>query len=175
MHARNPTEARPGEGANAQEIVIRAPTEGDDQAILRLWRELMELHVSVDPRFALSKNADQRFQTYLDTAQSREDYRVRLATLGTEPVGFAVSCILPNSPVYEARWIGYINDLCVTQRVRQQGIGRRLVWDAVGWLKKVGADSIEVYVAHQNDVARAFWRSLGGTNYLERLRLDLSR
>jgi ribosomal protein S18 acetylase RimI-like enzyme len=87
-------------------------------------------------------------------------------------VGFAVCCILPNSPVYRARWIGYINDLCVTERMRGRGIGEFLVRDSVKWLKDSGADSIEVYVAHKNDGAQRFWRRVGGRDYLDRMSID---
>ena len=109
MHARE----RPFP-AHAGEIVLRDARDEDFEPLLALWRELMDLHVDLDPRFDLSDNADERFFNYLDTAKSRDDYRVRLATLRGRPVGFAIACVLPNSPVYRARWIGYINDLCVT-------------------------------------------------------------
>ena len=85
-----------------------------------------------------------------------------------------MACVLPNSPVYRARYVGYINDLCVTRGARGQGIGTRLVEDAVRWLRQEGADSVEVYVAHENHGARKFWRRVGGRAYLERLALDLS-
>jgi len=134
----------------------------------------MNLHQDLDERFRLAVNADERFLAYIDLALSRDDYRVRLATWGDQPAGFSVACVLPNSPVYQTRWIGYINDLCVTRRHRRQGIGRRLVQDAVEWLRSFGADSVEVYVAHANPEAQAFWRRIGGRDYLQRLSLDVS-
>lgn len=156
-------------------MILRSAREDDYEVLLALWRELMELHVSLDPRFALSENADQRFFNYVETARSRDDYRVRLAEVDGEAVGFAISCVLPNSPVYRARWIGYINDLCVTGSMRKRGIGELLVKDAVEWLRANGAETVEVYVAHYNEVAQRFWRRIGGRDYLERLSLDLGR
>ena len=161
--------------AHAGEVVLRDARDDDFEALLALWRELMDHHVDLDPRFDLSDNADQRFFNYLDTAKSRDDYRVRLAVMRNQPVGFAIACVLPNSPVYRARWIGYVNDLCVTRSMRRRGIGELLVHDAVMWLRQCGAESVEVYVAHENEVARRFWRRIGGREYLERLSLDLSR
>ncbi len=161
--------------ARAGDIVLRDAREDDFDALLALWRELMDLHVELDDRFDLSDNADQRFFNYVDTAQSRDDYRVRLAVHREEIVGFAIACVLPNSPVYRARWIGYINDLCVTASMRRRGVGELLVHDAVAWLRQCGAESVEVYVAHHNAVAQRFWRRIGGTEYLERLSLDLTR
>ena len=157
------------------DVTLRCAEDEDFAALLSLWRELMDMHVDLDPRFDLSENADQRFFSYLDTARSREDYRVRIAEVGGKIVGFAISCVLPNSPVYRARWIGYINDLCVTGSMRRRGLGELLVQDAVDWLLACGAESVEVYVAHHNEVARRFWRRIGGREYLERLSIDLTR
>lgn len=157
------------------QVVLRSARDGDYDVLRDLWRELMDLHVDLDPRFTLSENADQRFFNYLETARGRDDYRVRLAIVDGQPVGFAISCVLPNSPVYRARWIGYINDLCVTQSMRRRGIGEVLVKDAVDWLRSNGAETVEVYVARRNEDAQRFWRRIGGRDYLERLSLDLSR
>ncbi|MBK8010575.1 MAG: GNAT family N-acetyltransferase [Deltaproteobacteria bacterium] len=178
MHAWN---ARPGEressgaaGASTR-VSIRDVTDEDLKALLELWHELMDLHVALDERFQLAPNADQRFYGYIETARSRDDYFVRLAADGPEIVGFAVSCILPNSPVYQTRWIGYINDLCVAKAARRQGIGKRLAVDAVRWLTQSGAETVEVYVAKRNQTAVDFWHRIGGTDYLERLTLDVER
>lgn len=157
----------------AQEIVLSDARDADQTDLLLLWRELMDLHADLDPRFELAPDADERFSQYVDTAIHRDDYRVRMARLGHRAVGFAISCILPNSPVYRARWIGYVNDLCVTGSLRGRGVGTRLVEDAVSWLTRGGAESVEVYVAGANEAARRFWRRMGGREYLERLSLDL--
>jgi ribosomal protein S18 acetylase RimI-like enzyme len=164
-----------GQRLEPGEVVLRNAKDSDFGVLRDLWRELMDLHVELDPRFTLSDNADQRFFNYLETARSREDYRVRIAAVGDRPVGFAISCVLPNSPVYRARWIGYINDLCVTDSMRRRGIGELLVRDAVDWLRANGAETVEVYVACYNEGAQRFWRRIGGREYLERLSLDLSR
>ena len=152
--------------------MVRNAVSADYAALLSMWRELMDLHVSLDARFDLADQANQRFRNYIDTAITREDYRVRLAEVDGVPAGFSVSCVLPNSPVYRARWIGYINDLCVTTSMRRLGVGRILVRDAVAWLRRYGAESIEVYVAHHNKAARQFWRDMGGRPYLHRMSLD---
>jgi ribosomal protein S18 acetylase RimI-like enzyme len=133
----------------------------------------MDMHVALDPRFALADHADQAFLSYAEAARTRDDYRIRVAETQNQVVGFAVSCILPNSPVYKTRWIGYINDISVTAAMRGRGIGELLVEDAVWWLRRNGADSIEVYVARCNEGAQRFWRRVGGRDYLDRLSIDI--
>ena len=59
--------------------------------------------------------------------------------------------------------------------MRKRGVGELLVEDAIRWLKKAGAESVEVYVARHNQVAQRFWRRMGGQDYLDRMTLDLSR
>ncbi len=170
MHARD---GEPEGESEQVTLTLRDAEDSDYPTLLALWHELMDLHVQLDERFALSPAADQRFFNYLDTARSRDDYRTRVALYEGKALGFTIACILPNSPVYEARWIGYINDLCVTKQARRMGVGRALVEDAVEWLLDKGADSVEVYVAHRNQVAGRFWRAVGGRDYLERLSIDL--
>jgi len=160
-------------GDESLEVTIRDARADDDADLARLWRELMDLHVALDDRFALSDNADEAFQSYAETARNRDDYRVRLAVVNEHAVGFVICCILPNSPVYRTRWIGYINDLCVTRNMRGHGIGELLVEDSVEWLRNNGADSVEVYVARANDGAQRFWRRVGGREYLDRMSIDL--
>ncbi|MGF1510681.1 MAG: GNAT family N-acetyltransferase [Myxococcota bacterium] len=155
----------------ALNIAVRTATEADAADIVPLWRELMELHAEVDPRFDLTERAEDRFLNYLELARNRDDHRVRVAVEGGCIVGFTVACVLPNSPIYARRWVGYINDLAVHHRCRGRGVGRRLVSDAVVWLRTAGAESIEVYVAMANDDARRFWRKMGAEDYLERVSL----
>lgn len=138
-----------------------------------MWRELMNLHSALDARFRLGPTADVRFRDYVDLARGRGDYAVRVAAdASNAPIGFVIACVLPNSPVYANRWIGYINDVCVTEAHRGRGIGRALVVDASRWLVEAGAQSVEVYVAMANPKARRFWRRLGAREYLERLTLE---
>lgn len=158
----------------SDEIHVRPAIVHDAAELLQLWQELMELHVSLDDRFALADRAHERFLGYLDLARSRDDYQVLIADHPAGPVGFVIACVLPNSPVYRARWIGYINDLCVTDAWRGRGVGRMLVDEAVAWLRHRGADSVEVYVAHRNPRAIQFWKRMGGREYLQRLTLGPS-
>jgi ribosomal protein S18 acetylase RimI-like enzyme len=82
---------------------------------------------------------------------------------------------LPNSPVYKTRWIGYVNDIVVTRGQRGRGVGELLVEDALWWLERNGAESIEVYVARSNEGAQRVWRRMGGRDYLDRLTIDVRR
>lgn len=160
-------------------IVLRDALPADRPLLLVLWRELMEVHTRDDPRFALAQDADARFVDYVDTARQRDDYRVRVATwAGDGPrrsarlVGFTIACVLPNAPMYRTRWIGYVNDICVTREARGRGIGRALVLDALDWMRDRGAESFEVHVADRNPGALEFWRAMGAQAYLHRMSID---
>lgn len=154
-------------------VLVRDIRDGEEAQVQALWRQLMDLHVGLDPRFALSADADSAFLSYLGTARSREDYRVRVAVRGCEVLGFVICCVLPNSPVYRTRFIGYINDICVSDAERHQGIGRLLVADARRWMLAAGAGSLEVYVSSLNPDAQLFWRKLGASDYLDRMTVPL--
>lgn len=150
---------------------IRPARRSDLPALTQLWRELMRYHAPLDPRFALAEDADRRFRQYAESALDRSDYQIFVASPGATPVGFVIACVLPNSPVYRAQWIGYINDLGVSERARRSGWGQRLVHAARMWLTEQGADSVEVYVAAANPGAVAFWQATGAAPYLLRMAL----
>jgi ribosomal protein S18 acetylase RimI-like enzyme len=154
-------------------VILRDAQLSDCAVIGQLWRELMDLHSAMDERFALAENADSAFQAYLDNARKSQDYLVRIAETNGECVGFTISCILPNSPAYRTRWVGYINDISVSERMRNRGIGKALVKDAHRWLKAHGAESVEVYVSRANEGAQRFWRRIGGRDYLDRLTVEI--
>lgn len=154
-------------------VLVRDLRDGEELQVQALWRDLMDLHVGLDPRFALSPDADTAFLSYLGTARSRDDYRVRVAVRGTEILGFVICCVLPNSPVYQTRFIGYINDICVSAKERQRGVGRLLFQDARRWMLSAGAGSLEVYVSSRNPDAQTFWRRLGASDYLDRMSVPL--
>ena len=67
--------------AGVPTVSLRNAETRDDAVLLKLWRELMDLHVSLDPRFTLAEAADQAFLAYAEAARTRDDYRIRVAEL----------------------------------------------------------------------------------------------
>ena len=57
--------------------------------------------------------------------------------------------------------VGFISETYVRPEARRHHVGRRLAEAAFAWFDRVDVGSIELHVLVENEVARAFWQSLG--------------
>lgn len=83
---------------------------------------------------------------------------VRPAGDGTEELlGYVVGDVMPN----HGRDIGHIKDLAVRPDARGQGLGRRLLREALFSLSLTGAVVVKLEVREGNDPARSLYREEG--------------
>jgi ribosomal protein S18 acetylase RimI-like enzyme len=54
-----------------------------------------------------------------------------------------------------------IEDVVVDERVRRQGIGRKLTEAAIAWAKEIGADTIDLTSRPEREEAHGLYTSLG--------------
>lgn len=156
-------------------IIIRPATEADINAIGKLWEKLAGYHSSLDPR--LPKPAHhgatlyaQRIHDQLDDAYSQ----VLVADYNGTLIGYVVGFIADYMPdVFLAESHGFLADIFVESDYRGAGIGKQLVENLRHWFKTRGITTMEWYVASENLPAYAFWQSLGGKNFIIRMRIEL--
>jgi ribosomal protein S18 acetylase RimI-like enzyme len=152
-------------------IVRRARTE-DVESIVRLWREMWEFHVPLDPRFEVTAAAELVMGKWIE--ESLQSERSALFTAEQAPgalEGYCHAMILENPPVVPWQFYGYVSEVAV--RRRRGGVGTRLLEAAHGWFREKQLPYVEVNVSVRNAVARSFWRKQGYSEFLERLRRDL--
>ena len=95
----------------------------------------------------------------LDSILRHPDYHTLLAEV---PGGIAGMAGLQVSPSYERnRRVGRITALSVTERLRGEGIGRRLLEEAEAWFRRRGAERIVVTSALHRVEAHRFYAGLG--------------
>ena len=154
-------------------FVIREAGRRDLDSIAALWREMMNFHVSLDPRFRLAKNADRDMNRHLfETLRSREA-RIAVADAGDQLIGFATAELHAMRPLYPAGKYGLISDVCVTEAWRRIGVGRALAQDLLEWFRSKRVTTVELYVGALNPVSIAFWEALGFRDFLRLKRLEL--
>ena len=69
--------------------------------------------------------------------------------------------------------IGIVEEIVVSRSARREGIGRKLMDEAVAWAKAAGAIRIQLRVYSRNEAARSFYRRLGYGELVHTLHLDL--
>jgi ribosomal protein S18 acetylase RimI-like enzyme len=149
--------------------LVRPATRADLPSVIRLWREMWDLHAALDPRFETSPDADRAMREFLDGHYDSDDSRILVAEEGATVVGYTLGTILENPPVIPHPRFGYVADLAVTASARRQGTGARLLAELHAWFRSRGVATAEVQVAVINRESRAFWRKNGYTDFLERL------
>ena len=156
----------------ASNVVIRRARTEDVEPVIRLWREMWEYHVPLDPRFELSPAADVVMERWIEESLGNPRAAVFVAERSPGALeGYCHATILENPPVVPALQYGYVSELAV--RDRRRGTGTRLLEAAHAWFREMTLAFVEVNVSVRNAVARSFWRKQGYSEFLERLRRDL--
>jgi len=146
------------------DITVRPAKKEDHPAVERLQRQVAQLHAGLRPE--LFRPVGQKHDTKRYYGLLRDADTPILVAQGErgELLGYAmlqVKAVGENHPVFLPRRFLYIDDLCVDEAARGQGIGAALM-DAVRALAKSrGIAKIELNVWACNEGAMRFYERLG--------------
>jgi len=144
--------------------------------MLRLWREMMDYHARVEPRFRPRPTpaGEQAWELFArrDILGS-EAWHVLVAKTGDRLVGQIVGALRDPVPIFEPGKFGYVTDVVVDPAARRSGVGRALFEALKTWFQEHGVINIQLQVARNNPASQAFWRELGCTDYAHTLWYDM--
>jgi GNAT superfamily N-acetyltransferase len=147
-------------------LIIRPANEEDGKAVVKLWREVADLHQKIEPLvWSLEPGANTLAQRYFNDCRNREDHLCLVAVEQDEVVGFLHAAKAGRPPVFLFAATGAIIECCVSEAKRRQGVGRQLLAEAVKWFKAQGINQIEVSYALGNPEGAAFWAEQGFRPY----------
>ncbi len=152
--------------------VIRKARRNDLVSIVKLWREMWDLHAELDPRLAAAPS-ERAMRDVLTDHYESDDSCILVADEGAGLVGYCLGVILENPPVEPDPRFGYVSDLAVTASARGHGLGAKLLDEAHAWFKAQGVTRAEVQVSSVNLKAASFWKRRGYSDFLLRLRKTL--
>ena len=155
-------------------IEIATASETHVPQIVELWREFMDFHKDLDPRFPLRAEAPASYENYLREQMHSPDWLVLVALDGDTVVGLTVGQIMKYPPIFQRETYGYISEMAVKSDRRRQGVGELLLAKVFEWFKSKGVYRVELSVAARNPVGYPFWRKHGFTDYTHRLYRDLN-
>ncbi len=146
----------------------------DYPQVLRLFRQLHKTHSDLRPDFYLASDIPITQERYEKIFEDPEN-RVIGAMDGEKLVGM---CFLfwrfRNNPLCVPRKIAYMDDICVDEEYRKQGIGEMICQEAFRIAREKKAVGAELSVWDCNQSAVAFYRKLGFTNRTLNLELNLN-
>jgi ribosomal protein S18 acetylase RimI-like enzyme len=141
--------------------------------IIELFKEFMEFHKKIDPRFPLSKYATKEFEKHLRELMKSEDSRILVAIDNEHVIGFMTARIATYTPLWEREKYGAIDTLAVTAGYRRMRVGEQMLYKIYQWFRSQQIDRVEVAVAAANEVGYPFWRKHGFKEFIHRLYYDL--
>ncbi len=156
--------------------MIRFAGAADVEAIGQLWTALVAYHRALDPDMPTAMPDGAAY--YSRSLRSRLDDKhtcVLVAEQDGRVVGYVLGVVvdlLPEMFDYEAG--GFLADIFVEASYRGQGIGLALVEALAAWFQQQGLRHFEWHVAASNTDALAFWRRIGGRDFIIRMRADIA-
>lgn len=147
-------------------LTFRRAKTDDFTQITDLWEEMMAYHLSLDPRFELAFDSREAYLEYLTSIIDNYDYGIFVAVLDTKIVGYTISMILNNPPVFALERYGFIAEMAVSQTLQHGGIGKGL-WNHVRrWLYRRGITVLQLNVSPRNEKGYTFWKKMGCDEFL---------
>ena len=140
-------------------ICIRRAKEEDADAIRRILFEVHAVHHAIRPHLFLEgkrKYGEEEVKALLNRTP------VLVADEEGEVLGYAV-CYLEETKggSMVAHRTLYLDDLCVDEKSRKQGVGKRLFAAVEALARELQCYDLTLNVWEGNDAARAFYDSLG--------------
>ena len=131
--------------------------EGNLFEIRPLWEQLNELHKQKSHNFK-DYYARFTFEERMESIYEKESFAVFIAKHDEEIVGYII--------ISSVKDLGEIDSIFIIPKVRNSGLGKKLIEKAEEWLSEQNADRIVISVADGNEAVFPFYQSLG---YLPRL------
>ena len=140
-------------------IAIRRAKEEDAEAIGRILFEVHAVHHTIRPDLFLE---GKRKYDEAEVKALINKTPVLVAEDGGEVIGYAV-CYLQETKgdSMAAHKTLYLDDLCVDEKSRKQGVGKRLFAAVEALARELNCYDLTLNVWEGNDAARAFYDSLG--------------
>ena len=131
----------------------------DREAVEALAQQVQGMHLAWRPDLFAEADClypEERFQ---EAVRKRELY---VAKLGGEVAGYALLLIAEiDAPALTKRRIMKVEELCVEESCRGQGIGRAMMEDILALARAFRCRDLELKVYPQNEGALAFYRACG--------------
>lgn len=141
--------------------MLELAQSADREAVERMARQVHAMHVTWRPdiyEIAAELYPEERFQA---AVSNRELYA---AKLGGVVVGYVLVRIRNvQAPGLVKRRVMLLDEICVEESCRGQGIGKNMMEDVHALAKAFGCTDLQLGVYPQNDGAVAFYQKCGFT------------
>ena len=153
---------------------VRFASEADLPAVNRLRRQVNDLHAAGKPEI-FKPGFGPELADYLEVMFRDPDKAVVVAERDGAVCGFAIlhEVRRPETPyMYERRYLD-VDEFCVDESARRQGVGTALIAFIRAAAKERGFDRVELNMWEFNRGALEFYEAAGFTTYRRYLEMKL--
>jgi GNAT superfamily N-acetyltransferase len=151
-----------------KDIKIRLAKKDDLKTLCRLYLEFHEFHVRGVPDRLKSLGDPDKYDcselySRLEKIINHKDSVIFLAEVNQKPAGLAEVYIREDKPdpARVCRRYGYMQSLVVTEKIRNQGTGKKLVLASESWAKEKGASEMQLDIWEFEAGPLDFYENLG--------------
>lgn len=136
--------------------MIRNATKDDLNAIVDLWKEMMDFHIQRSDLYEIKPNAREIYTNYIKDVLKNPDYIILVYENENKVLGYLMATESNDPPVYEGT-VGMILEICVTENHRNKGIGEELLIEIEKIFIIKGIKRMECMVSDYNEISKSFW------------------
>lgn len=138
---------------------------------------LLQTHYAFDRERFLEprEGAASGYAAFLGSRLDSPDDCIFVAEMDRTVAGYVWAALEPPSWKELRGPAGFVHDVAVIEEARRRGIGRRLMQEAIEWLRARGAPRVILWTATPNESARALFRSLGFRETMVEMTMELKR
>ncbi len=139
--------------------MLELAREGDKGTVNALARQIHALHVAWRPDLYEAVEECYSIERFTDAVRQRQLY---VANIHGTITGYVLLKIRPyDSPGLIRRKVMVVEELCVDEAWRRQGIGTEMMGDVRALAKAFGCTDLQLGVYPQNDGAVTFYQKCG--------------
>ena len=155
---------------------VRFATEADLDRVNELRKQVNDLHVKGKPEI-FKPGFPQELRDHIYTIRDDPKQRIVVAERDGVLCGFAVlnHVVRPENPFMSERNYLDIDEFCVDEAYRRQGVGTALIDFARAYAKEQGLERVELNVWEFNKDALAFYEAAGFQTYRRYMELPTER
>jgi GNAT superfamily N-acetyltransferase len=155
-------------------ITIRPAIAADQEALGRFGGALMRQHHDADPRrFIQVEHPEAGYGRFLVSQITNSASVVLVAERAGEVVGYVWADVEGVSWKDLRGPCGFVHDIFVDERARNEGAGRQLLHAAVEWIRSKGRTQVVLWTKTKNDHAQNLFARLGFRYTMTEMTLDV--
>ncbi len=161
---------------NEKSLNIRPATPDDVPAVLPMVAKVCAFHERLDPaKYGFLTSPERMYERWL-VSRAKDPRGVFLVAEASpvKLVAFLVGTVEPEIGIYRLKEFGFIHDLWVEVKYRNEGIGRQMVTLAVERFREIGVKQVRLDAAYANELARGLFLACGFRPSIVEMLIELS-